>query len=262
LVEQLERLAILCETREHAARLGPLLERRRIPHAARPRPARHHQSRDLLDTGGTERRAGRRDALALEPVARLAAGRRLHVLALDPDRAPLAARAARERLRVGAHDRGHAHRPAPVAAVPLDAVARRHVPFRRTLVRLDAVHEEEPVDLAAGPLAREPVDGLNEATAEAGRHVELRAQHAHHGVALVDLVEAHRAELLVAEVARDSQRGAAALTGAPLPEATARRRRREGRDEQGCGEGADTPHGTSTSSVNERTRPSLRATSR
>ena len=187
---------------------------------------------------------------------------RLHVLALDPHGPPLAAHAAHERLRVCAHDRGHAHGGAPVAPVPLDLVAGLDLPLRGALVGLDAVDEEEPVDLAAAPLAGEAVDRLDEAAAEARLDVELRAEHPHDGLPLADLVDANLAELAMAEVARDAQRGAAAGALLALAEAAARRRRREAGEEEGCEQGAGTSHGTSTRSVNERTRPSLRATSR
>ena len=69
-------------------------------------------------------------------------------------------------------------------------------------------------------------------------------------------------ELFVTEVARDPQGRAAAWASVPLPEAATRGRRHDAGDQQGCKEGAGTTHGTSTSLVNERTRPSLRATSR
>ena len=114
------------------------------------------------------------------------------------------------------------------------------------------------------PPARPPlhaVDRLHEAAAVARGHVELLAEHAHHGLALADLVERDRAELAVPEVTGDSEGSPAAGLLSALAEAAARRRREAG-DQQGCDERADTSHGTSTRSVNERTRPSFRATSR
>ncbi len=91
----------------------------------------------------------------------------------------------------------------------------------------EPVHPVEPVHLPTRALALQAVDRLHEAAAEAGRHVELRAQHAHHGLVLADAVELDRAKLPVAEVASDPQRRAAARALVPLPEAAARGRRRE-----------------------------------
>ena len=87
LVEQLERPPIVAETREHAARLGAVLELRGAAHAARPRPARDHEPRDLLRAGRADRRAGRRHALRLSLLRACVHAGACDVLALHPARA-------------------------------------------------------------------------------------------------------------------------------------------------------------------------------
>ena len=156
-----------------------------------------------------------------------------------------------EGLGERAHDRRHAHRGAPVAQVPLHPVTGRELVLRRAHARPHAVDVEEPVALARGPTARLAVDGLHEAPAEAGLHVELRAQEAQHGLVLAQRVEPAGAQLHATEVARHPQGRAA---GALLPLAQPAAGQRE-RSEQG---GRATPHGTSARSANERIRPSPR----
>ena len=183
-------------------------------------------------------------------------------LALHANRSPLPLEPVGERLRVGADDRGDAHGGAPVAVIPLDPVAGQHLPLGRALVGLEPVHPVEPVHLPAGALPLEAVDRLHEAAAEAGGHVEVRAQHAHHRLALADAVELRRAELPVAEVARDPQGRAAAGRSFPSPKPQPAAAGARPATSRAASSGAGTAHGTSTRSVNERTRPSLRATSR
>ena len=99
LIQELERLPVVAEAREHAARLRAVLELGGPAHPSRARPARHDEPGDLLRPGCSDRRAGRRHPLVAQPVARVLARGRLDVLALHPHRPALPAEPARERLR-------------------------------------------------------------------------------------------------------------------------------------------------------------------
>jgi len=255
LVEEVERAAVLREAREHPARLGSLLEREGAAHDAGARPARDGEPRDLLGAGRPERRARHRNVDLFERVLGVLAGLRAGVVALDPHRPALAVDSGQERCREGADDRRHAHGGAPVAVVPLDPVARRQLVLGGAGLGLDAVDEEEPVAAAAGALALQAVDRLDEAAAETGRDVELLGRETHHGLVLAQALRGGRAELLVPEVARDPDDGAAlVLLPRSDPAATEQERGREQRRDQ--------PHGTSTRSANDRTSPALLATAR
>ena len=196
----------------------------------------------LLGAGRAERRAGDRHVDALEPVlgvaCRLAASASL---ALDAHRPPLALPSGRERLREGADDRRHAHRGAPVAVVPLDAIAGRARTRRRPISGLDAVHEEEPV----APARRRPRPSARRSTGRSGRRSGSSRRTSSAACASPSRpraasVEADGAELAVAEVARDAQVDGAALC-ASLAEPAARDRRREaGEHHGGCQRGLRT----------------------
>src|SRR5205807_5929996 len=111
-----------------------------------------------------------------------------------------AAVAVHEWLRVGTDDARKPHRRLPAVEIPLDAIARRQREVRGPDARLDAVDVEEPVHLR-GPVAREPVDRMDEAAAVARLHPVGRLEEAHDGVALVDVHEAGGLEVLAPEVA-------------------------------------------------------------
>ena len=242
---------------------GPSSSRDASPHPARPRPARNDQPRDLLGAGRAERRARGRDARGLEPAARVLARARLDVLALDPHRAPLAAR----RRSGTARDR---RRRSPARAWPRSSrggptgCGRRARPAtRRRPCRPPRRSRRRTSPPARRSLAGQAVDRLHEATAEASAHVELRAQHAHHGVTLVDLVEPDGAELAVPEVARDAQRRRAAGALGSLARSRTRPPRARGSRRAGLRRRRATRlTAPRPARANERTRPALRATTR
>ena len=173
--------------------------------------------------------------------------------ALDPHRQPAAAEAVHERLGERADDRGHAHRGAPVVAVPPDAVAGVQPHRGRALRRLDPVDVVEPVERPpVAPAARDAVDALHEAAAEARRDLRVALEQPHDGLRARDLRRLEVALRARAEVLRDGEarlrrraarpRAAAgraaprALRGAPSS-AARRPRSSERRRHCGCGPG-------------------------
>ena len=167
-----------------------------------------------------------------------------------------------ERLREGADDRGDSHRHIPAPVVPLDAVAGRELVLGCALAGLDAVDEVEPVALPGRTLALEAIDGLHETSAEPRVDVELGAQHSHHGLALSHVCDAGGANGGVTEVTRDPDGRPAARALLTLAESAAGRRRNTADENDRDEQRADTPHGTSTRSANERTSPAFVATTR
>ena len=150
-------------------------------------------------------------------------------------------------------DGGHAHRGVPAAVVPLDPIARGQVVLGGTDLRLDAVHEEEPVAHAGRPGALQPVYLLHEASAEARLDVEVRLGQPHHRLAVPDGLGRRGAQHGVPEVAGHAHlRPAGPLLARADPAA--------GQEQRGEEQGGDTSHGTSTRSPKERTSPCFVAT--
>ena len=200
---------------------------------------------DAQETLAAEAAGGRApadlDALGLQPLLDLVADVVRAGGAADPHRELLAPEAGDERLGEGAHDRGHAHRGAPVVVIPPHVVARLELARGGALARLDPVDVEEPVDgPAAAAAAGHAVDRLDEAAAVAGVDLEPALELAHDGLAAAQRVRAARPDLARAEVARDRDGRAALLA---LAGAQAAARRREGGGEHGD-EDAGTRHRT------------------
>ena len=194
-------------------------------------PRADDDAQRVLDLGRAEAALRSGDVERVHRLEHRVARRRRRVGALDPHRQPPAAAAVQERLGERADDRGHAHRGAPVVAVPPDPVARVQAHGRRALRRLDPVDVEEPVQRAPRPPAPGgPVDALDETAAEPGRHPGVALEQAHHGLGARHLRRLELARGARPEVLRDRQPRAAGRLA--RPGAAAGRQRRERSEER------------------------------
>ena len=174
---------------------------------------------------GSQRRAGGGHVLGAQEGLHVPALLRVALGALHSHRPAPAVDPVHERLREGPHDRAHLSGAAPVAVVPLHHVARRELVLGGPNIRLDPVHEVEPV----GVTRPRPGRTARRSTGRSVRRSGSRRRCRRAGISWPSVLRARsgpsRLRALAPEVAGDPQLGAVAAALLALAQGRSRRAR-------------------------------------